>query len=183
LNKKNIAKETSVREHWLTQHWLYIAIIIVSVIAVFGQTIKFDFTNYDDDQLIVNQAPFLSNPGNIIEAFKRDVFNNPNQPIIFYRPLLTLAFMVDYQIAGLNPSVFHFSNVLVHLFCSILVYTLCYSFIRNRIISLIGAIIFSSHPVQTETVSWLSGRNDLLLGLFTFMMVWCYHLSYVGKRF
>jgi hypothetical protein len=65
LNKKNIAKETSVREHWLTQHWLYIAIIIVSVIAVFGQTIKFDFTNYDDDQLIVNQAPFLSNPGTI----------------------------------------------------------------------------------------------------------------------
>jgi protein O-mannosyl-transferase len=183
LKKKNKVKKPSVEVHWFTQHWIYIAIIIGGVIVVFGQTQKFDFTNYDDDQLIVNQAPFLSNPGNIIDAFKRDVFNNPDQPIIFYRPLLTLSFMLDYQISGLTPSAFHLSNVLVHLLCSILVYALCYSLIKNKIISLIGALIFSLHPVQTETVSWLSGRNDLLLGLFTFMMVWCYHLSYVGKRF
>ncbi|GAM11520.1 transmembrane and TPR repeat-containing protein 3 [Geobacter sp. OR-1] len=90
----------------------------------------------------------------------------------YYRPLLVLSFLFDKYVWGLELSFMHLGNILVHLCNAILVY-----FITHKASTLIGrqatyfpltaAILFAVHPIGTESVCWISGRTDLLAGVFS----------------
>lgn len=168
--------------NWIIKHIKYILIIVLLNVLIYGRTYKFEFTNYDDDRLIVMQEKFLSDFKNVVEAFKRDVFNNADRKVIFYRPILSISFIINYKIFGLNASAFHLMNLAIHVINSILVFFILTLLFNNNSFSLIGAMIFSVHPVQVESVAWLSGRNDLLLGLFTILMLIFYLYSHKKNR-
>jgi protein O-mannosyl-transferase len=178
MKKKEIenSRLTSVSKlNWLIENWLPIAIIMVIIVLVFGQTLKYEFTNYDDDRLIVMRETFFSDHHNILEAFKTDVFGERfTEGPIFYRPILTLSFMIDYNLYGLKSGGFHFSNLFIHFICAVIVYFFIFRLIGTQNIALLATLIFCVHPVQVETVAWLAGRNDLLLGLFILLMMVCY---------
>ena len=178
MSKREIenSRLTSVPKlNWLVENWLPIAVIVVIIVLVFGQTLKYDFTNYDDDRLIVMRETFFSDHHNILEAFKTDVFGERfTDGPIFYRPILTLSFMIDYNLYGLKSGGFHFSNIFIHFICAVIVYFFIFRLIGTKNIALVTTLVFCVHPVQVETVAWLAGRNDLLLGLFILLMMVCY---------
>src|SRR5207302_342534 len=45
---------------------------------------------------------------------------------------------------------------------------------RESAVALLTGLLFALHPVQTEPVAWISGRNDILLGLWILLMVFCF---------
>ncbi len=57
-------------------------------------------------------------------------------------------------------------NILLHLLTAAIVLLIAFKATGDPATALVSAFLFSLHPVQTETVAWISGRNDLLLGLF-----------------
>lgn len=135
------------------------------VLALYLKSLFFGFTFFDDNDLIVQNAPFLSNISNIFNAFLQGVY--PGSTVTqYYRPLLIVSFILDAQIGGLSPFVYHATNVLIHIVVSSLVFALLVRLGFRRSESLFFACIFAVHPALTQAVAWVPGRNDTMLAAF-----------------
>ncbi len=81
-----------------------------------------------------------------------------------YYPLTHTTFWIEHQLAGENPQVYRIVNLLLH-FCSALVL-----FRLLRQLGLKGAwfaaFLFALHPVQVESVAWITERKNVLSMLF-----------------
>ncbi|KKR69198.1 MAG: hypothetical protein UU12_C0046G0002 [Candidatus Woesebacteria bacterium GW2011_GWA2_40_7b] len=132
-------------------------------------TIFFGFTYFDDQTLILDNLFFLKNLANIPAAFVTEVFHMLHSSAAYYRPLLTLSFMFDAQIGGSSPFVYHLTNVVIHIITSCLVFVFLQKIKIRKEMSFLFSIIFAVHPVLTQAVAWIPGRNDSLLTLFTLL--------------
>ena len=88
---------------------------------VYGQTWFFDFLYIDDSLLIIDRFNVISEFSNIFLAFKKDVFLQ-SSIVGYYRPILTLSFMIDANIGGLSPIVYHTSNIIFHIIAASLLF-------------------------------------------------------------
>ena len=67
---------------------------------------------------------------------------------------------------GLNPFGYHISNLAYHLVTTLLVFLIVFSLVPNKRIAFLTASLFALHPVHTDSVTYLSGRRDILCTLF-----------------
>lgn len=93
---------------------------------------------------------------------------------IYYRPLLGLSFILDKELWSLNEQIMHLENVLIHLLNVAIVYKLALTLLPDRekeesLIPLVAALCFGLHPINTESVNWISGRTDVMAGTFVFL--------------
>lgn len=94
------------------------------------------------------------------------IVNNPRiGEISACRGFSDLSNCTAYKIGGLNHMPYHLSNIILHSINSILVFYFLLIFF-GLIPSFFGALLFASHPVHSEAVSWISGRPYLFLTLF-----------------
>lgn len=133
-----------------------LAITVLAYIRVLG----FDFSPLDDTDLIAKKLAFLSDLSNAPALFRQPVF-----AFSYYRPLLTLSFMVDAVICA-KPAMFHATNLLLHLGVITLLWRGFLLLKLSPRAAFIGAAIFAMHPVQVHAIAWIPGRNDLLLAAF-----------------
>jgi len=152
--------------------------IIFAGLAVYFRSLFFGYT-FDDGQLILNNRQYLGDWHNIYTAFTRNPYWNTN--LSYYRPVLTLSFMADYVWAGINPFSFHLSNILFHLINCILVFILLTKLGLKRSLSFCWTLIFTVHPLFSQVVAWIPGRNDSLLSLFT-LASWIMLIEYSQKK-
>ena len=82
------------------------------------------------------------------------------------RPLRNLTYDLDYSLGGLNPRIYHLFNIVFHALNTALVYQLARRLLRGGWPAFVTAILFAVHPIQTEAVTNISGRKDLLATLF-----------------
>lgn len=129
---------------------------------------------WDDFMLIVSNDAIksFSNVGNIIVS---ELLPNTD----YYRPLQAISYVIDYCIYGLNPLGFHLTNIILFILNSILVYFLFKSITKSKFIAIIGSLLFACAPFYSESVSYVSGRADLLLGLFILSAL----IAYVKERY
>lgn len=144
-------------------------------------TLFFDFTYLDDNNLILDNQYFLSNLSNIFRSFEIDVFHIFNHSAFYYRPILTISFIFDYQLGGAYPFMYHFTNVILHIISSCLVFVFLTKLNYKKIISFLFSIIFLIHPVLTQAVSWVPGRNDSLLLIFT-LSTFIFFIKYIKEE-
>ena len=94
------------------------------------------------------------------------------------RHLSGLSFALNYQWGEENPFGYHLFNILVHICSTFLVFFIARLTIAKGTpwgedaalkIALITALLFGLHPIQTETVTYISGRPSGLAGLFYFL--------------
>jgi len=143
-----------------------VLILILLPLVVYFKTISFDFTKLDDHIFIQENQSYNSNPANIIKSFHRGLFSNGDD--VFYRPVLLTDFILESQLFGTNPKGFHFTNLLLHICCVLLLYLFLRKIDVPETTAFILSLIFSVHPVLSQTVAWIPGRNDMLLVLFFF---------------
>lgn len=143
--------------------------------ALYGRVVFFDFTYLDDNALIIDNHSYISDVSNIGKIFSSDVFLSTNRN--FYRPILNLSFMIDTVVLGSSPGVYHLVNVLLHILAASLVFILFLKFGRKRQLAFFLAVLFLVHPLATQAVAWIPGRNDLLLGVFG-LASWLLFLSF-----
>lgn len=93
----------------------------------------------------------------------------------YYRPLLFVTFLMDKHLWGLEESFMHLDNILLHLCNTLLVLALARRICRVSGWSCAGAffaaLFFAVHPIQTESVTWISGRTDPLAACFLLLSV------------
>jgi tetratricopeptide (TPR) repeat protein len=100
----------------------------------------------------------------------------------FYRPFLTLWFLINKSIFGLNPHWFHVTTVLAHMAATALAYCVARALLSDAGAALFAAAIFALHPLQVESVSWISAVNDPLAAIFCFASFLVYRKAHAAQR-
>jgi tetratricopeptide (TPR) repeat protein len=131
-------------------------------LAVYAQTLSFDFlSNWDDYQYVTNNPDIRGFSAiNLIHIFSSSYVGN-------YAPLHLLSYMLDYQLAGLNPAWFHGVNILLHAANGLLFYLLVHRITGKPVWAFAAAAFFLLHPAQVESVAWVSQRKNLLAMFFS----------------
>lgn len=90
------------------------------------------------------------------------------------RPVLMFSYWLNYQLWGPAPFSYHCVNVVIHFVNTGLVFLVLRRLLakagwpqrRTIMASIIGALVFAIHPLQTEAVSYVAGRSESLVSLF-----------------
>jgi Flp pilus assembly protein TadD len=83
-----------------------------------------------------------------------------------YRPIRSASYAFDYALSGLDPWAYHVSNITYHAVAAIAVFFIAQTLFDRMGLAIFTALLFSVHPIQTDAVAYLSGRRDVLSGLF-----------------
>lgn len=156
------------------------SVIVAIAIIVFSPCLTGEFLSWDDYNYI------RDNP--LIRVFSLDniihVFNYKTIVVGNYHPLTILSYMIEYQIAGLNPFLYHFNNLLLHLFNIVLVSHLMWLLTKKKYATLIATALFAVHPMRVESVVWAAERKDVLYTFFFLLslMFYIYFLVKAGRN-
>jgi tetratricopeptide (TPR) repeat protein len=90
------------------------------------------------------------------------------------RPLADASARLDARLWGPNPAGYHLTNVLLHGINTLLVFLLAARVMGNHPATVLAGLLFALHPVNTEAVSWISARPELLLTLFFISCFLCF---------
>lgn len=101
----------------------------------------------------------------------------------YYRPIINLFYTLDYKIWGMCAPGFRITNLILHLLTCFSLFVLYNLFIQKKNISLMLVLIFSLHPVNTETVSWITSRNNILVTLFGILSLFYYIRAYKNRKY
>jgi len=137
---------------------------IILVLIITGLTLapllSGDFTNWDDPVYVVDnpliQNLSFQNTLRIFGTFSAEM----------YRPLVTLSYSIERHFFGLNPHVFHATNLIFHLLNCILVFWFFAKITQCRGIASFVALFFGIHPMHVESVAWIAERKDVLYSVF-----------------
>lgn len=137
---------------------------------MYGRILSQDFLlNWDDDKYVVhNEMVRGITLRHLKEAFTTFYFSN-------YAPLHLISYMVDHSLWGLKPAGFKLVNLLLHAANAMLLYLLVIRLHGRKAWAGVAAAIFLLHPVQVESVAWISQRKTLLAMFFTLGAVLAYH--------
>ncbi|HLD69689.1 MAG TPA: tetratricopeptide repeat protein, partial [Candidatus Omnitrophota bacterium] len=84
----------------------------------------------------------------------------------YYRPLVSLSYMLEYYFFDLNPFFYNLDNLILHLLTTISVFFITFMIFKNNWVGFFTALLFAIHPVHWEAVSNISGRAILLCAFF-----------------
>jgi len=158
------------------KRWIVLLCLFLTLFC-YGQTLWFDFAGLDDGILIIrNSLVHKISPSTLWGIFTSF---DPE----LYIPLTLLTYQIEYALVGLNPALFHATNVSLHLLNSILVIAVCQALSGKRGMSIACGLLFLVHPIHTETVAWVAARKDLLSGAFALASLLCYLKSIKGKNY
>jgi hypothetical protein len=143
-------------------------------LALFGQALNFDFFFLDDNFHVVDN-PHSSLTFENIKWY----WTNSKTPIPY-----NFWQVIEFINGKDNPYLFRLTNILIHSINSLLVYKIFLRLLskKSEFFSVIGAVIFLLHPLQVESVVWVSSLRGLLSGLFVFLSLYFYLNSLENKK-
>lgn len=148
----------------------YLIIILVPLLLYIG-SLRSGFVYMDDDGLILDNFSKNSQLSTIVDAFRRDVFLS--NTYLFYRPLMSVAFVIQAHIGDKNPFIYHFGNLFLHILCCLSLFWILGLSGFNRGKALAGTLLFTVHPLMSKAVLLIPAQNDLLVTLFALISAGC----------
>ena len=154
------------------------------IVSVYANSLDNGFVL--DDFLVVSDNPHVRQP---IHEWPGFFSLQPGRQV--YRPLRTLSYAVDYQLGGSQPFFYHVSNILYHWLAACLVFAISRRLLSPSAfgtsievlsahpvwrdwIAFGTALVWALHPIQTDSVTYISGRRDILAGLFFFIGIYAF---------
>lgn len=147
-------------------------------LAVYSFGICDSFKTLDDQVSIVHNEDIRSfaNAGKIMTS---SFFGGDS----YYRPLVTLSFMLEYRAFGLNAFYYYLVNILLHTANAMIVGGIVHYLFRSRGLALGVALLFAIHPIHWEAVSNIPGRAIILCAFFYLKAFYLFCLSSKRKFF
>ena len=142
------------------------AIPILLAIAAYLNTLEFEFV-WDDIYLIL-QDHTIKSPRYLGIIFQSDFFGHQEDDLVYgyFRPLVSLSYMLDYAIWSKNPFGFHLTNIILHAVATFLFSLSLTQLTQKRWVVSGASMLFAVHPIHVESVAWISGRTDILAFVF-----------------
>jgi len=154
-----------------TKNWFKEPIVLLILIGglVYFNALFNDFL-WDDEEQIVNNR-IVHSIKNFFLFFKGSTFNPGGAGRLsglYYKPLMTVFFSILYTFFGPRPFFFHLFQIVLHIINAILVFLIfCHFFDEKRgYLALFLSLLFLVHPINTETVVYISDLQDVLFFFF-----------------
>lgn len=144
--------------------------LLLLVFAVYLQTARFGFVNYDDGSYVFENSVIRAGLTwhGLIWAFTHIHSQN-------WHPLTSLSHMADCQLFDLHAGAHHLINVLLHAACVLCLFEFLRRTTKAVWASAAAAAIWAVHPLRVESVAWISERKDVLSGLFFLLTLLSYY--------
>lgn len=178
---KDVPLRDRIRHFW-TSHaegwapWMLGFVLAAAVILAYSNTLHGPF-QYDDFNDIQDN-PSIRHLWPI-----KDVFFTEGRGFLS-RPVANLTFALNYAMGGFRPFPYHLTNLAIHVCAALALFgtlrrTLSLPTMMERfsghiaMVSLLAAALWALHPLQTESVSYITQRYESLTGLFSLLTFYC----------
>jgi Flp pilus assembly protein TadD len=155
----------------LKSRYLCPILLLSGTLLVWGTSLWNGFV-WDDRILIQKNEANLSSVS-LVQAFFSDFWSTETErgQSNYYRPLVSLSYMLDYAVYGLNPAGYHATNILIHTGCVLALWYLLVLLGLSSGSAAVAAGLWAVHPSVAESVAWVSGRTDSLATLCMLLSV------------
>jgi tetratricopeptide (TPR) repeat protein len=165
------SSDTSSSFTILTPNILIYVVLGLVTIFTFYQCPEHEFVYWDDVGYVTeNVAVRGITVENIKTAFSKSFIGN-------YAPIHIVSYMIDYELWGMSPAGFIYTNILLHFLNSLLLYHIFLKLGLQRLGAVLAAFIFIVHPIQVESVVWISQRKNVL-SMFFFLISFLGFISF-----
>ncbi|MGM0650805.1 MAG: tetratricopeptide repeat protein [Bacteroidota bacterium] len=137
---------------------LYLVGVLVLSIVVFLPAMNGEFLNWDDTTYITGNALVFKD---ISYSSFKDLYEFNR-----YISLVLFSFLVQINLFGDSPELFHIINILIHALNVLLIFKLASTLLRSDKTALFIALLFAVFPTRAESVCWIAQRKDLLFTMF-----------------
>ena len=160
---------------------LHIILIFVLSFLLYSNTITHDYAL--DDSIVILENEFtkqgISGISDILNYDTFVGFFGKKKDLVAggrYRPMSLVTFALEWQFFGQNPTISHFINILMYGLTGVVLYLLMLLMFKNirppleaYFIAIATTILFLTHPIHTEAVANIKGRDEImaLLGSLT----------------
>lgn len=144
--------------------------------AVYSGCFSHDFLRNWDDTAYVTQNPAIRevSPENIAILSTSIYVGN-------IAPIQMISYLLDHALWGLVPAGFKGTNILVQALCGFMLYRILVTVAGIPLVpSLFASALFLIHPVQVESVAWISQRKTLFATLF-FLLAYLQYARFTNK--
>ncbi len=157
-------------------HAVPAAILVAVTVAVYTRIIGHDFQLFWDDEkyVIANASVKGFSLEHLRNVFTTNYMGN-------YAPLHIISYMLDYSLWGMKASGFFLTNIVLHALNGLLFYAILIRLGLSRLQAFFSVFVFLLHPVQVESVAWISERKNLLAMVF-FLSGFISYLSYSRRE-
>ncbi|HOY32337.1 MAG TPA: tetratricopeptide repeat protein [Bacteroidales bacterium] len=178
-SRKTNTEQKSRKDTW---HASYIKwVVFVFALLLYADTLDLNYAL--DDSLVITQNTYTQKGvSGIGEIFSNDAFvgffgeKKGLLPGGRYRPLAQVMFAVEKELFGFNPFIGHLVNILLYALTCMLLYIILLRLFKNFTanhwflsIPFIASMLFAAHPLHTEVVANIKGRDEILSLLFSLL--------------
>src|SRR5262245_2132270 len=148
---------------------LICALLTGATLFVYAQVRGFEFVGLDDRSYVAENPHVLAGLTASSLAWAWTITTETH-----WAPLTWMSFMLDAQLGGSGPRLFHLTNLALHLLNTLLLFYVLARITGYAWRSAMVAGLFAIHPLHVESVAWVTERKDVLSGLFWLLALWAY---------
>lgn len=174
----------------IKSYWKSCLVILLLSVALYFRSFSYGFAL--DDTIVYEENKFVAKGfKGIWDILSKESFTgyfDKQQDYVAgarYRPLSLVSFAIEHQIWGKKPGMAHIINILIYALCGIVLLGFLKRISKNQNwanwIAFLGAVIFILHPIHTEAVANIKGRDELMCMLFS-MLSLNYMIDYVDSK-
>lgn len=151
---------------------VFILLLVAACLILYFPSLSYFFAQ--DDFFFLNRAENIST---------HHLFSILQPVGPFYRPVSTVSyFWVMLRLFGLHPLPFHIASIVLFCANTLLVGSVGSTLFRNRTAGFITALFYLTRSVHFETVSWVSGIQELLMTFFLLVSLILYFRFAEGRK-
>jgi tetratricopeptide (TPR) repeat protein len=157
-------------------------VVMLCAFALYVNTTANDYAL--DDWGAITGNPYVQEGfSGLPKIFSSDFWHITNIRLGYYRPLAPATFAIEQQFLHGNPHASHFINALLFAFSGLALYRLLRKLFASRhfLLPFTACMLYIAHPIHTEVVANIKGRDELLSCLNILLAVW-YGLRYTESK-
>ncbi len=149
---------------------LLVVLLAVGTLVLYAPALRNGFVNFDDTDYVTQNVHVLQGLSwaNIKWAFGTD------NPAANWHPLTWISLMLDVQLFRANPAGYHLTNVVLQALDVVLLFLLLEMATHFPLRSAAVAALFALHPLNVESVAWITERKAVLSLFFMLLALWAY---------
>lgn len=157
------------------KYW-HLVILALLVVLVYHRAYFAQFVLWDDDALIMNNGTLKMPLWQALETAFSVYYHGD------YFPLTLMSYWTDVYFFGESAQAMHLINLALQVFNVSLLYIFLKKLTKSETTALIICLFYGFHPLQTESVMWISERKSLISALYTFASLIFYLESYSENK-
>jgi tetratricopeptide (TPR) repeat protein len=157
--------------------WFQIGILVIVSTIAYLKVFNASFLSWDDGAYVLYNKDITGFTAKNISAWFSEYY------VGNYHPVTMASYAIDHVLGGLQPQIYHISNLLLHITNASLVFILMRKIGALHLPALAVALLFALHPSQAESVAWVAERKTVLSALFSLLALIFYtEYATTGQR-